>query len=198
MKCTFSTAESRCNMCLRKNLECGVKTRRGGAQGTVRISVLEQLLKDYPTLSLKSAIDHLKGKVSAIVQCKEEENMDASVSMRSFDTRTTISNASDATIRHPTASQPMVLTEPSGHSEPLSMELTPPGISPQGSPLIGTDQLGISMVDSSSSSRPSPAPFFFYEQGDLQNLGDPTTPQFPSLLQFAEPEPHFAAETGIA
>jgi hypothetical protein len=42
-------------------LKCGEKTRRGGAQDTVRITVLEQLSIDHPTWTLPDVIAHLHG-----------------------------------------------------------------------------------------------------------------------------------------
>ena len=53
-------------MCARKGLQCGPKTRRGGGQETVRISVLKQLSVDYPTWTLKDAIKHLQQKDAKI------------------------------------------------------------------------------------------------------------------------------------
>lgn len=50
-----------CGTCVRKGLPCGEKTRRGGAQETVRISVLEQLVIDHPAWTLRDVITHLSG-----------------------------------------------------------------------------------------------------------------------------------------
>ena len=51
----------KCENCVRKGLNCGEKTRRGGAQDTVRITVLEQLSIDHPTWTLSDVIAHLHG-----------------------------------------------------------------------------------------------------------------------------------------
>jgi hypothetical protein len=61
-QCTFDSPNERCHMCVRKGYDCGDKTRRGGAQDTVRISVLEQLALDNPTWTLNDAIAHLSGE----------------------------------------------------------------------------------------------------------------------------------------
>jgi hypothetical protein len=50
---------------VRKDLPCGDKTRRGGAQDTVRITVLKQLALDHPAWSVADIIDHLNGIDSA-------------------------------------------------------------------------------------------------------------------------------------
>jgi len=55
-------------MCVRRGLLCGLKTRRGGAQETVRISVLKQLSVDYPAFTLKDAIEHLQQKKDAKIE----------------------------------------------------------------------------------------------------------------------------------
>jgi len=55
-------------MCARRGLQCGAKTRRGGAQETVRISVLKQLCIDYPAFTLKDAIEHLQQKRDAKIE----------------------------------------------------------------------------------------------------------------------------------
>jgi hypothetical protein len=71
LQCTFNSPNERCPMCIRKGYECGAKTRRGGAQDTVRISVLEQLALDNPTWTLNDAIAHLSGDEEQPHQCIE-------------------------------------------------------------------------------------------------------------------------------
>jgi len=60
-QCEFERVDDICGTCLRKDLPCGEKTRRGGAQETVRISVLEQLAIDHPSWTLGDVIAHLSG-----------------------------------------------------------------------------------------------------------------------------------------
>jgi len=54
-------------------LKCGEKTRRGGAQDTVRISVLEQLALDHPGWTLLDVIAHLKGSDGLLIMASSPE-----------------------------------------------------------------------------------------------------------------------------
>ena len=63
--------------CVRKHIPCGEKTRRGGAQETVRITVLEQLVKDFPSWTLQDAINHCKGRND---EDRREQSVDSSFS----------------------------------------------------------------------------------------------------------------------
>jgi hypothetical protein len=54
-------------------LKCGEKTRRGGAQDTVRISVLEQLAVDNPGWTLLDVIAHLKGTDGLLIMASSPE-----------------------------------------------------------------------------------------------------------------------------
>lgn len=60
-QCEFKSVNDTCGNCVRKGIKCGEKTRRGGAQDTVRISVLESLAIDHPEWSLADVINHLNG-----------------------------------------------------------------------------------------------------------------------------------------
>jgi hypothetical protein len=54
-------------------LKCGEKTRRGGAQDTVRISVLEQLAVDNRGWTLLDVIAHLKGNDGLLIMASSPE-----------------------------------------------------------------------------------------------------------------------------
>jgi len=67
VQCEFDSLDERCKNCIRKGLPCDKKTRRGGAQETVRISVLEQLCTDFPNQTLGSVLEYLSGQEDSLV-----------------------------------------------------------------------------------------------------------------------------------
>ena len=118
-QCEFEHSDDICGTCVRKGLPCGEKTRRGGAQETVRISVLEQLVLDHPGWTLRDVIAHLSGNET----CESDDILDGSAS------------SADEGYRSESPCQ-LVCSDDLGNfdslqlmriTEPLNMEFTSPG-----------------------------------------------------------------------
>lgn len=111
--------EDICGTCVRKGLPCGEKTRRGGAQETVRISVLEQLVIDHPAWTLRDVITHLSGDEN----CEIDDMLDGSAS------------SGDEGYRSQSPCKPLCFEESTNFDnlqlmhiiEPLAMEFATPG-----------------------------------------------------------------------
>jgi len=73
----FESTSEACTTCRKKGLRCGEKTRRGGAQGTVRLSVLAKLAQDNPRWSLRDVIEYLNEGHDVVKRessCKRESS----------------------------------------------------------------------------------------------------------------------------
>jgi hypothetical protein len=100
-------------------LSCGEKTRRGGAQETVRISVLEQLVLDHPAWTLRDVIAHLGGSET----CESDDILDGSVSSADEGYR----SESPCQLPCPEASETFDSLQLMRATEPLTMEFISPG-----------------------------------------------------------------------
>jgi len=118
-QCEFEHADDKCGTCVRKGLPCGEKTRRGGAQETVRISVLEQLVLDHPAWTLRDAIAHLSG----IETGESDDILDGSVSSADEGYR----SQSPCQLLCPDESETFDGLQVMRITEPLTMEFISPG-----------------------------------------------------------------------
>jgi hypothetical protein len=99
-------------------MKCGEKTRRGGAQDTVRISVLEQLEVDHPEWTLTDVIAHLNGSDGQEFDCDASSTPETDCS-ESSNPQTCVESFETFNI--------LDFVDVEGSLEPLSMEFITPG-----------------------------------------------------------------------
>ena len=149
-------------------MKCGEKTRRGGAQDTVRISVLEQLAVDHPGWSLLDVIGHLKGSDGLLIMASSPET-DCSELPHQFPCDQSVEPFDILDYVHGL-----------NHADPINMEFAPSGKQPplevtdcsECTGLVKRDITSLSSQEPKSPQLPTNPHFQF-------STAIPSTPQWP-------------------